>query len=300
MAERGPNGAVRRRGLVAGAAAVLAAALAKATERVARAAGDGSPLTMGNNDFTTNSPASQTTLQRVNGGAGTHVLRLHDQTGGRIDGVLRASADSSATSALLVTLSAQGLLNTGVSGNAATSGVSPLAGVLGTVNGGTTIALPTRTGVVALAQNDATGVGVYAEGVAYGVQGIATALGQGSGAGLGVLGQSQSGNGVYGASNSNVGVLGTSSASHALFGSSINGYGLYATSTNNAGVVASANSGVGCQGTSNGNVGVLGTPTPVSASSAPRPAAPASMAPGRVPATPRASTARSRSMAPSR
>ena len=47
-----PEG-IARRGALAGLAALVAGGLAKASERVAWAAGNGSPLTMGNNNGTT-------------------------------------------------------------------------------------------------------------------------------------------------------------------------------------------------------------------------------------------------------
>ena len=59
MVKRSVGEHLARRGVLAGAAALVAGALAKASERVARAAGNGAALTMGNNDDATNAPTSQ-------------------------------------------------------------------------------------------------------------------------------------------------------------------------------------------------------------------------------------------------
>jgi hypothetical protein len=247
------RGSVARRGVLAGVAALVAGVLSRASERVALAAGNGTALTMGNNDDATNAPTNETRLVCGAGGSGSAALFVLNNSGNRASAILGTSGTYQGS----VGFAPTGFAGAGVQG--VTLG-NIGAGVRGV--GAVTASLanePARAGLAGYAQQDASGVGAYGEGRGYGVQGVASSLLGSTGNGTGVLGQSNSGAGVQGSSNGNVGVLGTSSASHGLYGASTNGYGLYATSTNSTGIVASTNGGNAIQGASNGNVGVLGT-----------------------------------------
>ncbi|HLH24214.1 MAG TPA: hypothetical protein VK066_16960 [Chloroflexota bacterium] len=244
------QGSVGRRGVLAGVAAVVAGALAKASERVAQAAGNGAALTMGNNDSTTNNPTNQTTLVRAPGGSGFYALEVVDNN----SNPLAMHAKAGTYEAFLA--SPAGVFSVGVQGYTGTGqgpGVQGLSGVAVINN------LPMHCGVAGFAQNNSDGVGVYGEGRAYGLQGMASTFQGSTGNGVGVLGQSNSGVGVQGSSNGNVGVLGTSNASVGVYANSISQTGLYATSGSGTGIVASTNNGNAIQGASNGDVGVLGT-----------------------------------------
>src|SRR4051794_6089709 len=61
------RGRLARRGMLAGVAVALGGLLTRAGERVARAAGNGAALTMGNNDDTTNAPSLETRLAMIGG-----------------------------------------------------------------------------------------------------------------------------------------------------------------------------------------------------------------------------------------
>jgi hypothetical protein len=250
---RGRSAGIARRGALAALMAAVAGVLAKASERVAQAAGNGSPLIMGNNDNTTNNPTNTTRLVRGGGGAdaGFYVLEVVNNNT-VFDVAMAAQSGNSQAFAAGSDFS----FGFGVAGFTFATG---LPGTVGYASPTDITGQPGHVGVLGYSQQNAAGIGVRGDGRAYGVQGVASTRNGATGNGTGVLGQSQSGVGVQGSSNGNVGVLGSSNASHGLFGSSTNGFGLYATSTNNTAIVASTNGGNAIQGASNGNVGVLGT-----------------------------------------
>jgi len=286
---------LRRRGLLAAIAAVVAGGLAKASERVAQAGGtQGTALIDGEVNTATN--PTQLNGQPTWSGQSVFVVdgtsvgaRAIVGTGGAaagVQGILGAAASTTGSAGVQGSSSS----SPGVRGDSDTStgvfgysgglygveGSGPV-GVFGqtAANGGVGVSGAASSGVGVHGGVDTSGTGVRGDGNnnQIGVLGVsasqayqlaapgqpAAVYGLASASIPGVVGQSNSGNGVYGASVGNVGVLGTSSASHGLYGASTSGYGLYATSTNSTGIVSSTNGGNAIQGASNGNVGVLGT-----------------------------------------
>src|SRR5579883_2790218 len=255
--ERGQSGAgqraagpLRRRGLLAGAAALLGAGLAKlAAPEQAKAVGggDGQALIVGdvNTDnqnkqttlhsnavygFASLGDSSQTTAIYAQGGTGTTssgggVYGLGGNVGGGVAG-------------------GTGVVGEGAHGGTGGTGVFGLGGL----PGGSFI----RGGIGVLGQSD-TNIGVNGvSSSSIGVQGTSTSN-------AGVVGSSNTGVGCQGSSNGNVGVLGTSNTSVGVYANSLQQYGLYATSPNNYAAIGTSNSGTGVYGSSTSNVGVLGT-----------------------------------------
>jgi hypothetical protein len=285
------RGSVARRGVLAGVAAVVAGALAKASQRVASAA-DGGSLILGS---TANQANGETTLTR--GAAGPtpttgfalHVYSTVAAVYGEsnfigVEGISYATTPGGVgVAGVAGSVASNNQPKAGVRGSALdylgvygesqnASGVVGVrgggsvpagyfAGVLGAVPAGVTgvqgIAdspgpVPPQ-GTAGVGGTSSTGYGVVGSSASnIGAYGLSTS-------GSGVLGQSNSGVGVQGSSNGNVGVLGTSGTSVGVYASSSNQYGLYATSPNTYAAIGTSNGGTGVYGSSNGNVGVLGT-----------------------------------------
>jgi hypothetical protein len=290
--QRQARGSVARRGVLAGLVALVAGALAKASERVAQA-GDGSTLVLGSN---ANQANNETVLTRGSGtppatgfafqvfGAGNaaaiygHSSSIGVEgsstgTTGLSAGVYGANGLNANSPQLPAGVHGTSLDHPGVfgysesrsgvegrrSGGFVPSGYS--AGVLGAAPSGVTgvqgIAdspgpIPPQ-GTAGVGGTRSSGYGVVGSSSSnVGVYGLSTS-------GSGALGQSNSGVGVQGSSNGNVGVLGTSAASVGVYANSIDQYGLYATSPNNFAAIGTSNTGTGVYGSSNGNVGVQGS-----------------------------------------
>src|SRR3954451_1605379 len=210
---------LKRRGLLAASGTLLAAALAKASERVARAT-DNTALVVAQ----ANSSTLETSLNRT-GNSGPITFHVSNSQGGALlaectSGICGDFSNSAGGGALRAVCAAGGVPITG----GFTSGSTP-------------------TNPAVLGSNPGPGPGVQG----------------GTTSGTGVLGQAGSGVGVQGISSSNVGVLGNSTSSVGVYAQLSSSTGLYATSTSGAGIVASTNGGNAIQGASNGNVGVLGT-----------------------------------------
>ncbi|HLH22508.1 MAG TPA: hypothetical protein VK066_08285 [Chloroflexota bacterium] len=271
-----PTGSVRRRGVLAGIAALAAGGLTRTGERVAQAA-NGDPLTAGNSFTETNffrlTNTSSTSTAVVNplpgdsavfvgadqadgargysyGFFGFGLWGISDLGKGVVGTVVGTAGGDPGPGPLVSGIGVMGQSGSsggyGVRGDATgTNGV----GVRG--NSGTSSANPGRIGVLGIADPAAQSLAVPSQ--AAGVYGLT------NGSAAGVVGQSNNGVGCQGSSNGNVGVLGVSNASIGVFANSINSTGLYATSGSGTGIVASTNNGNAIQGASNGNVGVLGT-----------------------------------------
>jgi hypothetical protein len=184
---------IRRRGALAGVAALVAGALAKASERVAQAAGDGAFLTMGNNDSTTNNPASTTRLARANPSFNTFTaLEVSNPAGG----------------ALEATTTGTNLSQPAIRGAAVSGGL----GVEGRSGGGAIVA-PVKIGVHGSSINDTgvAGTANHRPGVV-GVAKLSIAVADFPTTRVGVHGVADTGPGVQGISTSAHGVFGQTSA----------------------------------------------------------------------------------------
>lgn len=221
----GPSqGALKRRGFVAGAAGLLVAGLAKVSERVARAA-DGDPLIVGS---TANTAASPTRLARTNPTSTATALTVTNDRGPGLQG-----ESTSANSGVIgVSGTAHGVLGQSASG----------PGVQGT---------------------SGSGPGLYGRSTgnagAYGYSETSTGTtGESGGSAPGVFGASSRGVGVYGNSPGNVGVYGYASSGYGMQGNSESSVGVYGNSTSNLGVFGRSGTGVGVYGASGSSMGVIG------------------------------------------
>ena len=265
MGER-TGGTLKRRGLLAGAAALLGAGLAKLarTERV-QAAHDGGPDQTVLHADEQNTTSGTTTIFR-SGGAGVTTLQVYNSASGGVAVVAHATGTGIGGAGLY------GVNNTPASGDFANTvgGV----GVFGFNNS----TEPTARGIGVWGQVlSATGVGVRGENRAdntnaVGVQGVSQNTDSGallrgigvqglSGAGTGVRGASTSSFGVYGLSQSGVGAFGGSNSSIGVYASSNTGDGVFSTAPKKAvwGRTVVANGiGVFGQATNVGGFGVYG------------------------------------------
>ncbi|HLH21172.1 MAG TPA: hypothetical protein VK066_01515 [Chloroflexota bacterium] len=278
------RGRMARRGVLAGVAAVVAGALARASERVARAT-DGSPLVVGQN----NTATATTQLTRSNANAPAAALYVTNNYGAGVEahggasggypgygvyGVSSTDAGVYGQSAANVGVrgySTNAFGGTGVYGevdNSSGTGVAGVSlgyGVWGQTNAATLP--PDNSGSIGVRGESNAGIGVQGrsfdnvgvQGMSLGNASTQAGVAGSSTGGPGVVGSSNNGVGVQGSSNGNVGVLGTSNGSVGVYANSLNQYGLYATSPNNYAAIGTSNNGTGVYGTSNGNVGVLGT-----------------------------------------
>ena len=240
-------GALKRRGLLAGVAALVGAGLARATgvQRVeaTHSPGTGSPgadsialhigqtnpagaLTTLNGPLAIEASSSPTGLQ-VSGSMTGIIAHAQSTSAIRAIGAGAASGlDASSSSGIgirAVSTSGLGLEVTGV------NGINVFA---------------SSSGVVAQANSGAGVVGSSASNT-------------------GVSGTSQGGIGVYGGSQSNVGVFGDAAdANSAVFGRATGGPGVFGTSTGGSGVVGSSTHGDGVTASSTNSIGVRGTSVP--------------------------------------
>ena len=248
-------GVLKRRGLLAGAAALLAGGLAKlgAAQRV-QAAHDGSPDQTVLHADTQNTTSGTTTIFR-SGGAGVTTLQVYNTASGGVAVVAQSTGTGIGGAGLY------GVNNTPAFGDLVVVGG---VGVFGFNNS----TEPTARGIGVWGQVlSATGVGVRGENRAddaraIGVQGVSQNTDSGallrgigvqglSGAGTGVRGASTSGFGVHGSSQSGVGVFGGSSSNVGVFAESVYSTGAFAAgargvwgrTTNGIGVLAQATAG---------------------------------------------------------
>ena len=184
-----------RRGVLAGLAAGVAGMSAKASERVAQAAGNGAALTMGNNNSTTNAPTEETRLVRGAGGSGTYTLAIEDRT----------TVDSRAVYAQAGNaVQCRGQL----AGNFTTAGFATFNyGVDGSVFAAVAWASTERSagrswptiglwGWQATRRTTRPAVGAYGEGAAVGVQGVGSSVSPAAGPGQACWGNPTGGRGA--------------------------------------------------------------------------------------------------------
>ncbi len=224
----GTRGGVKRRGLIAGAAALAAAGLAKLAG-AGRAEASHDSTTPYTSDNTMHVDVVNTTLQTT--------TVLSSAAAGRVP-ALEGTNNNPATSP-------GGIGGIGVRGlNNSVSATANGIGVLGEVQAPTSVGVQgTNIGSPGIAVQGLNGSGI---GPGAGVHGK-------SGSGTGVKGEATSGFGVVGASTNNIGVLGQaaggSNASPGVFGSATNGYGVFGFSANSNGIAGqSGTSAAGCVG----------------------------------------------------
>jgi hypothetical protein len=217
---------LRRRGLLAGAAALGAAALFKIKGAVrAEASVLNDPILYGNSHVGTLSTRIASDL----GSTGALVLNNFPSTLGVSTGdAIQARTDKSGSA--------------GVRGIAEPVPGAIGAGVIGEVRD------PTSVGVMGNASGSVTSIPLGAQGVGV--------FGMGSAARTAVKGEATNGYGVWGASNGAAGVLGTSPHGYAVQGAcsgngtagiftAVHGVGLSATSTNNVAMVGIGTNHIG-------------------------------------------------------
>jgi hypothetical protein len=261
------HGPLRRRGLVAAGAALLAALLAKAATRVEAQT---AALVLNQQNLSTGA-----TELNYNGTPGTPTLVIRNPAADAIQGLASGSlsygvlGDNSAgfgvvgTSANGTGVSGGSAGGTGISGDSNTSwGIAGFTDApsstptVGGVYGASTAASSNAYGVWG---NATAGIGVRGDsGSSYGVVGTSSTThaifgesGSSSAAGVwgrtanyqGVYGQATgSGNGVWGQANgAGAGVLGSSSSGSGVSGSSTSGAGVSGGTTGNHGVFGDAN-----------------------------------------------------------
>ncbi len=232
---------LKRRGLIAGVAALVAAGLAKLAgpgraEATHAAGGTPNADSLALHVGQTNASTGLTTLSGT--GSGHSVIHFI------IDNVNDPGADAlhgHASSG--IGLRGDSSSNVGVRGNSNSS-----SGVVG-------VSQPSAVGVA----NPPTPAGVY------GVSSFNTAVRGDSGSNVGVFGSSDSSSGVIGSSNSDPGVTGISTSDAGVLGVSGSGPGVVGQITNfsnsNPGVQGTSASGFGVRGSSTNNIGILGEAT---------------------------------------
>jgi hypothetical protein len=234
---------LRRRGLVAGAAALVAAALAT---RIAQPVG--ATQLVGTNNF---NGALDTNADGVQGyAAGTNAGvfgRNNDFNGVGVSGVAPSGIGVSGASANGPGVSGTSTSNIGVFGQSGNVGVY----------GDATVGAGNGTGVQGVTTSGNGVVGVNSGSGGNGVYG-------GSTSSTGVAGISQSWYGVYGQSNNNHGTVGVSNSDLGVYGQSNSGFGVYGYSTSGHGVIG--NTGgiygvVGFCGPGTGGAGIMGYAT---------------------------------------
>ena len=266
-------GAQRRRGVLAGAAAVAAAVLAKASEQVARAA-NGDPVLQG----VVNGPYDGTTgLDRVGGAITLPALTVTNDNGDGVDafgaglgsiGVFAQDPDGVAALSGSSTSGdgVDGFTTTGIgvfgstdTGPVAVSGTALGGagdGVQGFSAGGFGVFGSTTTGTAAV--NGTTG------GAGDGVAGTATGAGTGvrgtAASGIGVLGTTTTGPAAIRGTNTGAldGVVGSATSGDAVAGTATSGNGVHGTSATKDGVFGQSTDGQGVRGFSTNANGVLG------------------------------------------
>jgi hypothetical protein len=250
--EQGGTGrALKRRGLVAGAAALIAGVVASRATQPVSAGADGDVVLGATNTTTATTRITNTTasggvalsLTAESGDSGIGLLALGSSIGvsassSTFIGV--AGASSSDTGAGVEGVAQNNAGGTGVLGRSFSStGV----GVQGTSTTGTGVIGQTNTGLFGVHGTSGAPNGVGVGGAVKGGFGLLGTADDG----FGVLGQSVTGTGVLGFSQQNHGIVGQSS--RPFFGGVIgvatiaNTIGIYGTTNNGAGNVAAATAG---------------------------------------------------------
>ncbi|HEY7065846.1 MAG TPA: hypothetical protein VII06_30505 [Chloroflexota bacterium] len=237
---------LKRRGLMAGLAALATGALAKAAPRVEAQTNPSWLLNQ------VNSSTGATELD-YNGSPGNPTLVIRNPSN---DGIQSVASGSLSYGVWGDNSTGFGTVGTSSSGTGVSGGTTSGTGVSGDSNSG--------TGVAGFSD---TGPGVYGSSTAAGstqpgVSGVGTA-------GPGVSGASTSGYGVYGANPNGFGVVGSSSSTTsgtaAVYGTNSAGVGVFgftggSTGGVSIGVLGSTSSGRGVEGSTSGSgqIGVLG------------------------------------------
>jgi hypothetical protein len=250
---------LQRRGLMAGAAALVAGIFANASERIAEAI-DHQPLIIGESNTatgTTSLSRTGTTKGAAFSTSNTNGDAIYANATGEPPNANGVYGESSLGYGLLGLSHAPGSGYAGVTGFAdsahGVSGVSSAAAGSG------------HAGVAGFGNSISGVVGTNNSNAAAAVQGTNTGTGPGvrgdSNSGIGVVGQSTGGFGVFGTSQSNAGVYGSSAQSIGVRGESQQSVGVYGSSANNFAFYGLSTGGVGFYGESTGNIGVYAKTT---------------------------------------
>ena len=221
------TGLLKRRGLLAGAAALVAGGLAELS-------------TVGRVEATHGNPPAGAA-----DGMDTRALHIggsNTQSSGTITSL------NGATGAALVSFRNTTSLGGGLSASGSTSSLGGGYGVRGICGDSVLSNQPTHVGVHGIDVQHGGSVGVRGDATAIGV------LGRSSFAG----GQLRDGTGVRGESNTGLGVYGEAVGGTGVSGTSTTGVGTIGISRDAAGVYGFSSSGVGVFGTSPTNVGLFG------------------------------------------
>ena len=235
---------IRRRGLLAGGAAFVAATIAKLTGSDSARAGHDTNIAYDSQttmhvDVTNTTSGSTRISSNISGTAAFVALNNYPVGISRPDGILGRTTYTTSNCA-------------GVAGanEAASGGI----GVLGTCNNAT------GTGVFGYAGSSVpfgtppSGTGVHGNGPSFGVNGKTTA-------GTGVKGESTSSIGVHGLSTSGIGVQGESASSIGVSGKATGDSGVQGEATTGRGVLGKSVSVDGVTGQSQSGPGVKGEST---------------------------------------
>lgn len=217
--------ALKRRGLLAGAAGVVGAGIAKLSAPTSALAGHNTNIAYDSQttmhlDVTNTTAGSTRISSNISGTAAFVALNNYPVGISRPDGMLGRTMYTTSNCA-------------GVAGTceAANKGM----GVQGAAKAANGVGVFGYAGSVVPSDTLPEGTGVCGKGNSFGTWGVAR-----TGTGVGAYGESTSNAGVYGKSQSNAGV----------YGESVNGPGVQGTSGPNAGVYGQATSNTGVYGTS--------------------------------------------------
>ena len=223
-------GTLKRRGLLAGAAALVAGGLARlgTTSRVEAAHGAGADLTALH--IGASNTQSNGTITTLNGAVGSSVLGIRN-----------------------VTASGGGLTASG-----STSSLTGGYGVRGICGDSVLSDQPPHVGVHGMDLQHGAGVGVRGDGTATGVLGRSSFAGGQLRDGTGVRGESSGGTGVRGDASGGTGVRGVATGGTGIYGQSNSGLGAVGSSGGNIGVYGASSSNVGVFGDADVNTAVMG------------------------------------------
>jgi hypothetical protein len=264
-------GAMKRRGLVAAALALGAAAWGRLTGPERAYAGHNTNIdydsqTTMHLDVTNTTAGSTRISSNISGTAAFVALNNYPVGISRPDGMLGRTAYTTSNCAGVAgscqaasggigvlggTVANDGCGVYGYSGSVVPSHVAPdSTGVFGST------ALASGTGVFGFSGTTGTGSGV---GV-YGLSGTGAGVRGDAPNSYGVVGTSTNGQGVFGDSSAGVGVFGRTANQHGVAGQATGGgNGLFGTAVSGTGVYGTASTGFGVYGTSSTNAGVAGT-----------------------------------------
>ena len=256
MSTRKTGGILGRRGVMAGAAALLGAGLARLGGTRPVEAGHNTNIaydtqTVMHLDVTNTSAGSSRISSNISGTAAAVVLNNYPVGISRPDGFLGRTMYTTSNCA-------------GVAGacEAAANGI----GVMGTAKAATGTGVYAYSGSVVPSTAAPAGTGAYASGPNYGI----FAVGR-TGTSIGVSGSSDAGSGVSGVANTGVGVAGTSNTNYGVYGrgggaqasiygdgANSSGPGVYGISTSSAGVLGVSDTTFGVYGQTTTGSAILG------------------------------------------